>query len=85
MKKTLILFLAFVLVSCRIEANQDLSIDANLHDKYHIGKERGIIAIQTDNSYSVFDRSDIESKTGFDITLETDSNNIYTLKCRLWL
>ena len=82
MKYMLIFLCAFVLVSCRIEANQDLSIDAYLsNNKYHIGKEKGIIRMQTDNSYSIFDPSDIESKTGYDIELVTDLNNNYTLKC----
>ena len=42
--------------------------------------------METDKSNDgKFDRSDIESKTGFNIELETELNNIYTLNCRLWI
>ena len=42
--------------------------------------------METDKSNDgKFNRSDIESKTGFNIELETELNNKYTLKCRLWI
>ena len=65
----------------------NINIDFNSEDRnYSIGKENGIIPMESFSSVdNIFDRSDIEEKTQFEIELTCDSNNKYALKCRLWL
>ena len=86
MKYLLILLCTFVLIDCRSEPNEEILINANLQGEYKIGKEKGIIPIETDKSNDgTFDHSDIDSNTEFNIELKTDSENTYALKCRLWI
>ena len=86
MRYIFILLSVFVFINSKEEPNQVLDIYFYPANKeYLIGKEKGIIAIES-NSFigGVFNRSDIEEKTKFNLEL-TDTDKTYTLSCRLWL
>ena len=87
MKKFFIFLTILVLLNCKNESNEDLIIEVfSTDENYYIGKENGIIAVAGENILiGVFDRSDMEEKTQFDMELTCDSKNKYALKCRLWL
>ena len=86
MRYIFILLSVFVFINSKEEPNQVIDIKFYPKNKeYLIGKEKGIIAIES-NSFigGVFNRSDIEEKTKFNLEL-TDTDKTYTLSCRLWL
>ena len=87
MKKFFIFLTILVLLNCKKESNKDLIIDIiSMNANYYIGKENGIIAAWGEKTISgVFNRSDMEEKTQFDMELTCDSNETYALNCRLWL
>ena len=86
MRYIFILLSVFVFINSKEEPNQVLNINFYPANKeYLIGKEKGIIAIESNDFFEgVFNRSDIEEKTQFNLEL-TDTDKTYTLFCRLWL
>ena len=87
MKKILILLNIFVLLNCKYEDSNNLSVMVYLKNVNYIIGKNGILGMKSNSHISgVFDRSDIETQTKFDIELSgSETNNNYTLNCRLWL
>ena len=87
MKKILILLNIFVLLNCKYEDSNSLSVMVYLKNVNYIIGKNGILGMKSNSHISgVFDRSDIETQTKFDIELSgSETNNNYTLNCRLWL
>ena len=87
MKKILILLNIFVLLNCKYEDSNSLSVMVYLNNVNYIIGKNGILGMKSNSHISgVFDRADIETQTKFDIELSgSETNNNYTLNCRLWL
>ena len=87
MKKILILLNIFVLLNCKYEDSNSLPVMVYLKNVNYIIGKNGILGMKSNSHISgVFDRSDIETQTKFDIELSgSETNNNYTLNCRLWL
>ena len=87
MKKIFILLNIFVLLNCKYEDSNSLSVNVYLNDVDYIIGKNGILGMKSDaHIHGVFDRADIETQTKFDIELSgSETNNNYTLNCHLWL
>jgi len=85
MKQIIFLLSLFVLLNCKIEINSDVEINFSSDNrKYYISEQNGIIPLTGNLSQDIFDAEDLEEQTAFNITLNGDSENNYTLNCRLW-
>ena len=85
MKQIIFLLSLFVLLNCKIEINSDVEINFYSDTrKYYISEQNGIIPLTGTPTQNIFDAEDLEEQTAFNITLNGDSENNYTLNCRLW-
>ena len=88
MKYLFILVSIFALLNCKEEVNEDIPIDVySFNKEYEIGKENGMFTLESSDKFNdTFNPDDIEQLTKFDLELiGTQSDNNYTLNCRLWL
>ena len=88
MKYFFILVSIFALLICKEEVYEDIPIDIYSYDQeYEIGKENGIFTLESSDKFNdTFNPDDIEQLTKFDLELTgNQSDNNYTLNCRLWL
>lgn len=87
MKYIFIFLTAFILLNCKKEANQDLTIYFYCNStKYYVEDNNAIISFDSDQALDgVFNFPDIEDKIHFNINItDSDDSLIYNLNCRLW-
>ena len=65
---------------------QNMTIDVHLTSDLKVGTIDGIIPFETNtkDEEGFFDDSDIETKTKFDLQIESKKNHTYNTNCRLW-
>ena len=85
MKQIILLLSLFVLLNCKTEIKAEVEINFYSENrKYYISEENGIIPLTGTSIQDIFDAEDLEEKTHFNITIKGNSENEYTLNCRLW-
>ena len=86
MKQYFFLFSLLVLINCKLEINEIITINASVSsDEYNIGNDHGIILLEAKESESRLNETDLEEQTKFDIQLiPENTGNIYKAECRLW-
>ena len=87
MKYLIILLSIFTLSYCKIEEDESIIIYvSSVNKNFNVGSQNAMFGINTNSKeyYDLFDDSDIEEKTHFNLAIKGEKNNNYEVNCRLW-
>ena len=87
MKYLLVFLTILTMLNCKIEGEQNITIDVNIiMDEQYIGSQNPNFALRsnTKDEENFFDNLDIEENTHFEFKIIGKEANTYNVNCRLW-